>query len=200
MTAKQFIAKKQGSKLLVTCCNRLHNSLLRLVLTCFIALAPFCAQAQFAGGDGSETSPFRIATPQQLALLHTYVDGYYSFILVNDLDLKNFDAGDGGGWLPVGDEKQRPFNGKFNGNGKTISNLTINRPNLLHVGLMGCMRKNAVVANLTLENVNVTGYEDVGALVGFMAQSSVVDNCHVRSGIVTGNIAAGGLVGYVRTG
>ncbi len=162
--------------------------------------SPRSAMAQFAGGDGSETAPYEIATPEQLALMYNYSDGYTSFILVKDLDLRRFDAGDGGGWLPIGDETTHPFNGKFNGNGKIIKNLTINRPDMSQVGLFGYLRQDAVVANVMLENVSIVGGEDVGSIAGLLAQSCIVANCHATSGTVTGGVSVGGLVGYIRTG
>jgi len=158
------------------------------------------AAVQFAGGNGSESSPYRIATPQQLALVRSCANNGYSFILVNNIDLRNYDEGDGKGWYPIGEENQHSyFNGKFNGNGKVISNLQIKRPEVARVGLFGYIR-NGVVKNLMLENVAVNGQEDVGALVGLLSQNSVVENCHVMSGVVEGKVSVGGLVGYMRTG
>ena len=159
------------------------------------------ADVQFAGGNGSESSPFRIATPEQLALVRSYAAGYHSFILINNIDLRRFDAGDGNGWLPIGEENpQRCFNGKFDGNGKIISNMVISRPEAPRVGLFGCVSNGAVIANLTLANAAVKGKEDVGALVGLLSQNSTVESCRVTSGVVEGKVSVGGLAGFMHAG
>ena len=61
------------------------------------------------------------------------------FNLTADLDLTGVDpAGDGKGWWPIGDwDLGDWFNGFFDGQGHTISNMTINRPARNHVGLFG---------------------------------------------------------------
>jgi len=61
------------------------------------------------------------------------------FNLTTDLDLTGVDpAADGKGWWPIGDWDYGDwFNGFFDGQGYTISNMTINRPNRNHVGLFG---------------------------------------------------------------
>ena len=143
--------------------------------------------------------------------------------LVQDLDL-----GAIANWIPVGNcgaenncmvaRDKYGFAGALDGNGHTLHNLTINRPETSGVGLFGTLAKTGVVRNLTLENASVTGKGGTGALVGanfgYLAdcQASVrvvgrlatgglvgghagqVVNCHVR-GAVTGQAAIGGLAG-----
>ena len=52
----------------------------------------------------------------------------------------------------------------FEGNGHTISDLYINNPNGSRVGLFGYIASNAVIRNLNLSSVNVTGGSYVGGL------------------------------------
>lgn len=63
------------------------------------------------------------------------------FNLTTDLDLTGVDVdGDGKGWLPIGDADTGDyFNGFFDGQGHTISNMTIDRPNRTHVGFFGAI-------------------------------------------------------------
>ena len=96
----------------------------------------------------------------------------------------------GVGWEPIGSQPTR-FNATFEGNGRTISNLFINRTTD-YVGLFGFAVSPSVIRNVKLTNVNVTGNDRVGALVGFNYGS--IDNCEA-SGTVTGVSAVGGLVG-----
>ncbi len=170
-----------------------------LGLQALLLAYPTPAKAQFSGGNGSESNPYKITTAEQLSAIRSCANQYLSFILINDLDLQGYDAGDSGGWLPIGHENQAPFNGTFNGNGKTIRNLTICRPSMEQVGLFGYIAQGAALLNLTLENAYIVAGKDVGSLVGIMVQSSVVSGCH-SSGLVKGKVSVGGLVGYARTG
>lgn len=89
----------------------------------------------YAGGDGSKTNPYEIATAEQLAKLARDVNngntpqaflGKY-FKLTADIDLKN------GIWMPIGkyynygdgNGANRLFFGKFDGNGHVIKNMHI---------------------------------------------------------------------------
>ncbi len=105
-------------------------------------------------------------------------------------------------WTPVGyynnDDAtaiiDNPYTGTFDGNGKTITNLTINQPYRGCVGLIGYTSSAAVIKDLTLENVTVSsdwGW-NVGAVVGMNYGS--VSGCNV-TGTVSGSGAVGGVVG-----
>ena len=86
----------------------------------------------YAGGDGSKTNPYEIATAKQLAKLARDVNngntfrGKY-FKLTADIDLS------GGIWMPIGkyyyygdgNGANRLFFGKFDGNGHVIKNMHI---------------------------------------------------------------------------
>lgn len=87
----------------------------------------------YAGGDGSKTNPYEIATAKQLAKLARDVNngntpqaflGKY-FKLTADIDLS------GGIWMPIGkyyndgNGENRLFFGKFDGNGHVIKNMHI---------------------------------------------------------------------------
>lgn len=89
------------------------------------------------------------------------------------------------------------FKGTYDGNNKTISNLTVNAPNSNYQGLFGYTSK-AVIKNVTLANCNITGKQCTGGIVGYASTSTAIENCHVN-----GNISAtesdasehGGIVG-----
>lgn len=97
-----------------------------------------------------------------------------------------------------------PFTGMFDGQGSTISNVTINAPDGVNVGFFNAI-KGATVRDLKLVNVQITGKENVGGLVG-NAQvqldsndlsknvANLIGGCSV-SGKVTGEKNVGGLVG-----
>ena len=120
------------------------------------------------------------------------------YILVNDLSLKNLD------WTPIGTDK-KPFSGYFDGNGYTISDLTI-KPQYNYFGLFGY--SSGVIQNLGVKTASISGLVTlngaiyVGGLVGYSSGS--VTNCyasevnidlrHSNAGIASG--FAGGLAGY----
>jgi len=97
-----------------------------------------------------------------------------------------------------------PFTGMFDGQGSTISNVTINAPDGVNVGFFNAI-KGATIRDLKLVNVQITGKENVGGLVG-NAQvqldsndlsknvANLIGGCSV-SGKVTGEKNVGGLVG-----
>ena len=95
----------------------------------------------------------------------------------------------------------RNFKGTYDGNNKTISNLTVNAPNSNYQGLFGYTSK-AVIKNVTLANCNITGKQYTGGIVGYASTSTAIENCHVR-----GNISAtesdasghGGIAGSATT-
>ena len=76
------------------------------------------------------------------------------------------------------------FKGTYDGNNKTISNLTVNAPNSNYQGLFG-YAYNAVIKNVILANCNITGKQYTGGIVGYASTSTAIENCHVR-----GNISA----------
>ena len=102
------------------------------------------------------------------------------------------DSGDTG-WQPIGNNTN-PFRGIFEGNGHTVSNLKINRPNTRWVGLFGYINESAKIKNIGLLNVDIKGNLHVGGLVGQNHFSSVANS--YATGSVSGNLRVGGLVGF----
>lgn len=127
----------------------------------------------YAGGDGSKTNPYEIATAEQLAKLARDVNngntpqaflGKY-FKLTADIDLKN------GIWMPIGkyynkgygNGENRLFFGKFDGNGHVIKNMHIQWKGTdawsawgLFSTLQGASSTNlTTVTNLIIENATV---------------------------------------------
>jgi len=177
----------------------------KIIISLIIALAfSFSAMAlhpHLGGGDGTSTNPYQIADHTHLKALTDYVDAgsgstngvYYK--LMNDIDLSAYSAGEG--WMPIGKSGSSSFNfcGNFDGNGKKVKNLTINRPTYDEsVGLFG-NTNGAAVNNLGVEGCNITGNYAVGGLVGSNRNNSTITNCYVV-GNVSGNEYVGGLVGY----
>ena len=144
----------------------------------------------FAGGDGSVDNPYQIATPEQLDNMRNYLDKH--FIQTADIDLNVAPYNANEGWKPIGEEGF-DFNGTFNGNGKTISNLIIKRSSGWSVGLFGFTKNTSQIKNVKLRKIDVTGAYHVGGLVGY--NDGTITNSYA-TGDVTGIDEVGGLVGH----
>lgn len=136
----------------------------------------------FAGGDGSETSPYQIANRVQLKNMQLFPTAYYKLTADNiTLDTILF-------------KTAVAFSGDFNGNGKTIA-LAISSGSNQTCGMFGSNSGNIRDLNVT---GSVTGAYYVGSLAG--VNNGTIANC-ISSAIVTATnssthyACAGGLAG-----
>jgi len=152
-----------------------------------------------SGGDGSSGDPYQIAN---LADLQSWDDNWLSvrdkyFILTADIDASatsTWNAGEG--WIPIG-TWANPFTSNFNGYGKTITGVFINRPTTSYVGFFGYTLTGSF-SNTGLINVNMTGGSDyVGSLVGL--NQCTISNCY-STGALSGSGYVGGLAGRNTSG
>lgn len=155
----------------------------------------------FAGGDGSEKNPYKIEKASQLALLAQEVNSGTDykgkfFSLKNDLNLNSCE------WAPIGNGNNS-FNGIFDGNNHTISNLKITNgfaftwdgetKQQYTTGLFGsCYNttiKNITIdkASVTIQNINNAHNVTGGILVGTLRSDSTAEISNVS--IVDANIA-----------
>ena len=102
----------------------------------------------------------------------------------------NYEDSADNGWQPIGDFINT-FNSIFEGNGHTISNLTINRSRTDHVGLFGFTGDSSKISNIGLLNVDVDGRDVIGSLAG-RNNGSIANSYAIGS--VEGNSNVGGLV------
>ena len=164
----------------------------------------------FAGGNGTMADPYQIATAEQFDAIHGFKDKHYK--LVADIDLSAY-----ADWAPIGTfgayaavtEADNPnlheaFTGSLDGNGHTISDLTIyENGDMLHdyvgTGLFGCISNagaQPAVQNLTLTNANVSGDNAVGAVVGYLCEGNELKNISlVGENQIAGTMCVGGIVG-----
>ena len=170
----------------------MKKCLISLMVVLFTGLSCFA----FSGsGSGTQADPYVITDIYKLQEMNADPNACYK--LANDIDASDTINWNGGaGFEPVGPEIA-PFKGSFNGNGFKITNLYIYRPTLIGVGLFGRIHEGALVTNAGLENINIFGYQYVGALVGNVFQSEV-SYCW-STGIVKGEYdyqaKIGGLIG-----
>ncbi|WP_289160265.1 hypothetical protein [uncultured Parabacteroides sp.] len=108
--------------------------------------------------------------------------------LYMDIDLKNEE------WIPI-----ESFDGTFNGNGHTISNLNLSatKPSG-YLGFFSAANSNSEIKGLTIDGVTMTGdNRPVGAIGAIAGQSyGSITDCHVKGRIqlIAGQYA-GGIVG-----
>jgi len=143
----------------------------------------------FAGGSGTPDNPYQVATADQLNNVRLLFSRYYR--QTADIDLNVPPYNDADGWEPIAS-----FTGNFDGNGRTISNLFINRAGSDSVGLFGAAT-NATLAGITLTNASVTARNNVGVLLGTARGTTVISGIQISAGTVAGNFNAGGLVGAI---
>ena len=184
--------------------NRLFTMLL-LVMAILMPYGGAWAQTtkRPASGDGTVNKPFLISTAAELAWFRDHVNENYDNVkssakLTADIDLSDFchaadDSKIEKSWVPIGNSNNK-YQGTFDGNNKTITNLYINASQL-NVGLFGCTYE-GTIKNLTFEYANVTNTNNyVGVLVGKAFWGSTLQNikisntCQIKGGNYTGGIA-----------
>ena len=113
--------------------------------------------------------------------------------LTSDIDLSGID------WTPIGIDYNHRYAGTFDGNGKTITGLTVTGSDQ-YAGLFGYIDTGGKVKDVVLEGVQITsdnssGY--AGGVAGYCYRGTL-ENCSV-SGSVSGSGSSsdvGGVVGY----
>ncbi|OEH86437.1 hypothetical protein BHU72_13545 [Desulfuribacillus stibiiarsenatis] len=157
-------------------------------------------------GTGTAEDPYLITTPEEFNAIRGGIEGYPDwdltkhYKLMNDIDLSAYSSGEG--WIPVGNftdpitgdfDGYDSFTGSLDGNGFTITNLKINRPeNGVFIGLFGSIGPEATIKNVHLDDVQIEGDTFSGSIAGWN-EGSVV-NCSA-SGLIKGKVFVAGLVG-----
>jgi hypothetical protein len=154
----------------------------------------------FSGGTGGPDDPYLITSAEQLnSIGHNPRLMRCHFRLVDDLDLTGFSFYPiGGDWLPNVSQTEFhygvgfTYEGTFDGNGHTISNLMVKGEGYL--GLFGVLGDGSEVKNLGVVDANIIGSgHGGGALVG-RNWGSVLSS--YSTGTVNGDgWSVGGLVG-----
>lgn len=183
------------------------------------------AQGKFGGGTGLITDPYLIEDIADLNQIRVNPSLHYKLKYSINAGVAPYNEGNG--WNPI-----ENFTGTLDGNGKKIFNLYINRPNEDSVGLFRTLyfsnhasykpvgapahltlRLDKTIYDLGLENVNITGRNNCGALVGTFnyrgyygdnGSTFSVNNLFRRifvTGLVRGSSATAGLIGmlYLRS-
>lgn len=180
--------------------------MLLLVMAILMPYGGAWAQTPPSKGDGKKDSPYIITKAEELAWFRDEVNRGRNNICakiadnVEVIDMSTVcHAADKSqnleekSWVPIGNSNNK-YQGTFDGNNKTITNLYINASQL-NVGLFGYTYE-GTIKNLTFEYANVTNTNNyAGVLVGKAYGGSTLQNikisntCQIKGGNYTGGIA-----------
>lgn len=151
-------------------------------------------------GSGTAPDPYLIATFDNLQWIAQNPGSWDKhFKQTADIDASiTSDAcfNYGSGWSPIGILGQ-PFQGTYDGDYHTISNLFINKPSQSRVGFFGATGSNAQINRLSLINAQVTGGNRTGLMVGDLRGTVFQSSA---SGTVNGGDFTGGFAGIIESG
>jgi len=151
-------------------------------------------------GEGTESSPWIIKTPEQMLAFSEAVNGGNGFTgkyvaLGNDIDMGSITSA----YLAVGNATNS-FDGNFDGKGYSIKNLTVTYDVEEYCGVFGYADTASVIKDLTVEGLTLTSYGDyAGGVVGYSAGS--LSNLKVTDATIMHYASyGGGLVGMYYCG
>lgn len=144
-----------------------------------LAPVPAAATGCSLTGLGTGEQPWEVAAAADLALVGQGDCG------TGDSYLQTADITLAGSWTPISS-----FSGTFDGDGNTITGLTIDLPAGSAVGMFGT--SSGTIRDVHLVDIDVTGQGQVGGLAG--NNSGTITDSSV-AGTVTGRDAVGGLAG-----
>ena len=186
----------------------------------FITVVLIYVAVSFAAWDGTTMSEpstklvegnqyYAIGSPEELAWFASKVnsrDTAISAVLIADIDLNSR------AWTPIGKDSVAAFDGVFDGNGHSISGISVSSK--MYAGLFGVIDV-GTVKNLVIENSKINGYyvkgyyyySYVGGVAGYANSGSSIQNVTNRASLVaatnkpssgTSYLYMGGIVGYTR--
>lgn len=148
----------------------------------------------FTQGRGTKEEPWLIENAEQLAYLAQQVNNgtdyrWKHFRLVSDLDLSVKE------WTPIGTEGNL-FWGGFDGDGHTITGMTITGKENSYVGLFGECRNftadSSYIKSVTVKGANISGKSFVGAIAGAGAN---ISDCYSIENTIYASRCVGGVCG-----
>ena len=148
---------------------------------------------EFSGGNGSAANPYKITTAAEFKKLgDSYLWWHSDFKLTTDIDVDGLEL------ATIGSYNERAYTGKFNGNGYTISNLSV-KTDSYRFGCFGTVI-GGEISNLIIENANIDSsnkHAATGILCGYI-DNSTVTNCRVSGISKGGKTWVGGLIGMTK--
>ena len=157
-------------------------------------------------GEGTEESPYQIATKEDLFTLAALVNdietntkyGSAYYIQTADIDLENELFEPIGTRMKDGKDLSKPlFGGNYNGQGHEIKNLYVNKTDGRYAGLFGSLKGNLAIENLTVYGEVSSNIGCAGGIAGEVVNGGgMIKNC-AFIGNVTGEHEIGGITGVI---
>ncbi len=175
------------------------------------APAPLAADAPYSSdfsGSGTESDPYLIP---DLATLEKFRDSVTSdeayegkhFKLTADIDMsERYGESEGkASWTPIGEgaggKPEKPFNGTFDGDGHSITNLYIHdTKGFTYQGLFAVLGASGTIKNLTVDGTVQSTSSRIRGIGGICGWSQgTITNC-TNEATVKGYVMLGGICGY----
>jgi len=153
----------------------------------------------YTDGSGTSEDEYEISTMNNLQYLSgNSPDWDKYFIQIADIDASSTSTLNGGaGFSPIGNNTTS-FTGSYDGDEKTITNLTINRNTTDYIGLFGKL-VSATLTDIGIVSGNVSGQNRVGILCG-TSQHTTISGSYTSGQLTStqnsGFSQCGGLLGY----
>ena len=162
------------------------KSALTVLLSLMMILVMFPANAFAMDGEGTKENPYEIAAADDLyefAIKVNEGDNTACAVLTADITLpidKN--------WTPIGKDKDHMYNGTFDGDGHTITGLSVDiqSDNTIYAGLFGFLGEGGTIKNLGLADSKITCSGNrvyAGGVCGW--NTGTIENCY-NTGDVSG--------------
>ena len=157
-----------GSNKVINFAEQYHNHL-------GSAACPICGTVIPQEPAKDNNGVYQIGTPSELLWFADYVNrvnGNPDAVLTADIDMTDVE------WTPIGTNKDKAFQGEFDGRGHVITNLNVNDTSMDYVGLFGYVSRfsnPAVIKNLGVVG-EFSGGDYVGGIAGYSKESEI-SNC-----------------------
>ena len=163
------------------------------------------ANTTVTNASNSQVAANAIYSEYDLAYFRDLVNGGQFALnakLMNDINLVKVCSVDKGSWIPIGVynsnstlastlDTQIYYNGIFDGNNHTISNLYINNTALYRQGLFSVLRAEGIVKNIRITG-DINAYQNIGGIVAY--NGGKIINC-VNNTTIKGTNLVGGIAG-----
>lgn len=135
-------------------------------------------------GSGTQSSPYLISTPEELAGLAQQVNSYKNYDGIYFRQTANLDVS-AHNWNPIGNSGSQMFYGNYDGNNFVISNI--------YGELFGQIR-DSNISNINL--INGQASDDSGSVAGLVrsAHASNITNCNVDYDLTYNRSSGAGFV------
>lgn len=170
--------------------KEIQNIRIPVIIIYFLCIVLSMVYAEYSGGTGTLEDPYLIGSVEDWQNLVDTPDHWsLHFKLIQDIDFQGANITRIGFGTTI-------FRGSINGNGHVIRNAVISQETEAFVGLIGTMQTPAVISNIGLENISVTGSRWVGGLVANNL-AGTISNVYVTGTVTSVSTAnsshAGGL-------